>query len=163
MGESKSSGNHTAASMTSFAQNLLGNRSARPQDIDLESCVKLRNIEFAMGKLKEMYKMMNVATITKTVKDHRMSMMISSKGKSPTSSVDSGTITGAFKIHTAFAENIKPVTKAGAASPYVIIRVPEGTVVQPAEAGSPKSSNSPKNKEPAPPVILNGSACELLK
>ncbi|KAJ8328778.1 hypothetical protein QVD99_004525 [Batrachochytrium dendrobatidis] len=178
-----------AGAMNAFALNLLGGRSTAPKDIQHDSCVKLRNIEYAMSKLRDMYRMMNVAAITKTVSDHRKSMAPTRRGgknplaaiagagaKTPTAAGDQEElITGAFKIHASFAENIKPINKYGMSSPYIIVRVPEGTVVPPPALDTSalkttrsKSQNSPSNQESAPPTppaptTLTGSSCELLR
>ncbi|KAI8927542.1 hypothetical protein BC831DRAFT_451831 [Entophlyctis helioformis] len=165
----------TAASVAAMAQNLLASRTSAPKDIQNESCVKLRNIEYAMTKLREMYRMMNVAAITKTVKDHRKSIMpvarVSPKDGGPDLE---DKLTGAFKIQVAFAENVKPVYKNGLSNPYLVIRVPDGTVVPPPEQPDTPRKMSPRSKTPGgddvdskpvppTPTILNGAACELLR
>ena len=145
--------------MIAQAQNLLGGKSAAPQDIENESCIKLKNVGFAMLKLKEMYKMMNVAAITKTVRDHRKSMAII-KSKSATEPEISGT----FKVYVSYGENIKPINKNGLSNPYVIVRVPEGTIVPPDEdVENSKKKDDDAPEKPAEPVVLTGSACDLIR
>ncbi|KAJ3258354.1 hypothetical protein HK103_003642 [Boothiomyces macroporosus] len=143
--------------------NLIGNRSSEPKDIERESCAKLRNVGYAMRKLKEMYRTMNVSAITKTVKNHRKSMAILKKTPDPSSG---DTVTGAFKVQASYAENIKPLNKNGTSNPYVIVRVPEGTVVPPPEqlpTKSPKNKSPDAEELPPAPTVLTGNSCELLR
>jgi C2 domain len=152
----------TTATLMAQAQSLLGGSNA-PQDIEHTSCVKLRNVGFAMITLKEMYRLMNGAAISKTVKEHRKN----TTGKSNDGS-DADAATGAFRVFVSYAENIKPINKNGMSNPYVIIRVPDGTVV-PAENENTSPMNTPKNGNPKDdvakpePTVLTGSACELVK
>jgi C2 domain len=118
-----------------------------------------------MTKLREMYRMMNVQAIARNVKQHKQR---ADKG-SKTPSLSDDFLTGAFNVHVAYAENIKPTLKTGASNPYVLVRVPEGTVVPPApsQPANRKKNISPSTKEgPTPepaPTILTGSGCELFK
>ncbi|KAJ2993733.1 hypothetical protein HDV02_002096 [Globomyces sp. JEL0801] len=157
----------SVSAVTSFTQNLLGNKNTEPEDIEAESCAKLRNVQFAMSKLREMYKMMNVSAITKTVKNHRKSMAIlKSVDKTAASEAK---ITGAFKFHATYAENVKPINKNGTSNPYLIVRVPEGTVVPPLEQPTALSPSKVKDgddrpKAPTPTAtVLTGNACELFR
>ncbi|KAJ3300949.1 hypothetical protein HDV03_001573 [Kappamyces sp. JEL0829] len=152
----------TAVTVSDFTKNLLGGRGSEPKDIEAESCAKLRNIAFAMSKLREMYKMMNVTAITRNVKNHRKSMAVT---KPPPVTQDF--VTGAFKIHVSYAENLKPTLKNGSSNPYLIVRVPEGTVVPPPEDVPRKKTMSPTTEQepeaPPQPTILSGNACELFR
>ncbi|KAH9270865.1 hypothetical protein BASA83_007018 [Batrachochytrium salamandrivorans] len=122
-----SAGPTTAAgAMNAFALNLLGSRVVAPKDIQHDSCVKLRNIEYSMSKLRDMYRMMNVAAITKTVSDHRKSMAPTRRGglagvpspKGQAVADMSEKITGAFKIHASFGENSSRLTNMACQSIY---------------------------------------------
>ncbi|RKO96114.1 hypothetical protein CAUPRSCDRAFT_12184, partial [Caulochytrium protostelioides] len=53
-----------------------------PRDIQLESCIKLCNIEYAMRRLDDMYRLMNVASLTRAVRNHRATMMPQRHGAS---------------------------------------------------------------------------------
>lgn len=137
------------------AHSLLG-RNNTPKDIEHISCVKLRNIGYAMANLKEMYRLMNGAAISKTIKDHRKSIMVTSRNSS-----DNEFVSGAFRIFVSHAENIKPLNKNGTSNPYVIVRMPEGTIIPPEDS---VDSKSPKDKAARlAPIILKGSACDLFK
>ncbi|KAJ3022138.1 UNVERIFIED_CONTAM: hypothetical protein HDU68_009306 [Siphonaria sp. JEL0065] len=158
-----------------------------PKDIQSESCVKLCNIEFALSKLEELTKIMNVASLSQATKDYRATIapILKEKGKKNSSKstptpadADSESVHGAFKVQVMYAENIKPVTNAGLANSYVTIRVPDGTVVPPPDsldvtgldAGSPINGEAPAlpvpSAQPTPPpvaVVLNGAACEMAR
>ena len=117
-----------------------------------------------MAKLREMYRMMNVSAITKTVQNHQKTMKI----KSPNQGTMDDLVSGAFKIHVSYAENLKPTLKSGSSNPYIIARVPEGTVKPPEEAPPAKKTMSPASTdEPPPPTpqptVLTGSSCELFR
>lgn len=93
-----------------------------------------------MSKLDDMYRMMNVAALTRTIQNHRATMAPPPRNRIPTQSAssnstagqdDTDTVSGAFKIQMLYAENLKPCNKNGLANPYVVVRVPEGTVVPP--------------------------------
>lgn len=106
---------------------------------------------FATEKLKEMYRMMNGAAISKIVRDHNAK---SHQGLAPED------IFGTFKIHVSHGENLKPMNKNGLSHPYVVIRVPEGTVMASEKAITKRqSSDSAKTAH----TILTGSACDLVK
>jgi hypothetical protein len=146
--------------VTALTANLLGNKKDEPQDIQNISFAKLRNIAFAMTKLREVYSMMNVSAITRTVRMHRKSMA----QLKPQTTAD--TITGAFKVHVAYAENVKPTHKSGLSSPYVIVRVPEGTLVPPDESLAIYKKKSKSKRESVDsdlPVVLKGNDCELFR
>jgi hypothetical protein len=111
--------------VASFTSNLLGSRSTEPTDIEervtffyinSKSCAKLRNIAFAMSKIREMYKMMNVSAIKKNVENHKKTMDLDKR-----SSPDEGFVSGAFKIYVAYAENLKPTLKNGSSNPYLFL------------------------------------------
>ncbi|KAJ3277587.1 hypothetical protein HK104_003178, partial [Borealophlyctis nickersoniae] len=174
-------------------RDLLVNKTANgPRDIGNESCVKLCNIEYAMSKLDDMYRMMNVKALTQTIKNHRATLMPPRRGANASGgSDDSNSVSGAFKIQILYGENLKPCNKNGLASPYVVVRVPEGTVLPPDEdmqaggagaaamarsstgttgsssastLGRPRSSSSSGSSGAAPaPTVLNGSACEMAR
>ncbi len=75
-------------------------------------------------------------------------------------------VTGAFKIHVSYAENLKPTLKSGASNPYLIVRVPEGTIVPPVEDIPRKKTMSPGSEEPSSipqPTTLTGNSCELFR
>lgn len=91
--------------------------------------------------------MMNV---TQTKRDRR-----------PTTASDY--VTGAFKIHVSYAENIKPTLKNGSSNPYLIVRVPEGTVVPPIEIHKQSMSSTSEAPPPASQTILTGNGCELFR
>ncbi|KAI8833017.1 hypothetical protein BC829DRAFT_86557 [Chytridium lagenaria] len=71
MGELKAEVNNTGTTWTALLQSKQANG---PKDITNESCVKLCNVEFALNKLDDMYRLMNVATLSRTVKDYRATM-----------------------------------------------------------------------------------------
>ncbi|KAJ1559631.1 hypothetical protein HK405_009884, partial [Cladochytrium tenue] len=159
--------------------NLLQSRQNNsPKDINLESCVKLCNIEYAVLKLDEMSKLINVASLTQTVRDYRATMA-PARHKSPQGSTprqdeddDDEEVHGAFKVQVAYAENVKPVTTAGLANAYVTIRVPDGTTVPPPDPDDLSNAVMPTNflgaagrvlpvtTSSSGPTILTGSACE---
>ncbi|KAJ1550801.1 hypothetical protein HK405_015848, partial [Cladochytrium tenue] len=164
--------------------NILASSSKQsngPKDITLESCVKLCNIEHAVKKLEEMSKLMNVANLTQTTRDYRATlapMRRKSRQKEeqkPSEDDDDEEVHGAFKVQIAYAENIKPVTTAGLANPYVTIRVPDGTVVPPPDPEDLSNAVAPTTMmgsagralpaggPAAAAVVLNGSACELAR
>ncbi|KAJ3203099.1 hypothetical protein HDU67_010392, partial [Dinochytrium kinnereticum] len=139
-----------------------------PKDITNESCVKLCNIEFALMKLDDMYRLMNVATLTRTLKDYRATLALPrrqnpSSPTSPTNS-DDRTLKGAFKMQLSYAENIKPVTSAGLANAYLVVRLPEGTTVPPPELGDgDPAADQAGMKQGGAPIVLTGSLCELAR
>jgi hypothetical protein len=115
-----------------------------------------------MGQLKGLKNMMNIAHIAKTVLNHRKTM-------SPTKVVSVDNVSGHFDITLCFAENVKPTNKNGLSSPYVVLRVPEGTIQPPAE-NLALTRTTPDDKSPeiktAPdvgPVELHGTQCELFR
>ncbi|KAJ3136796.1 hypothetical protein HDU90_002361 [Geranomyces variabilis] len=169
--------------------------ASAPTDIANESCVKLCNIEYAMKKLDHMYGVMNVKELNRVLRRHRAAL-----ADSPTSSrnnsrdnidptvADDTFVKGAFNIQLLYAENLKPCNKNGLANPYVIVRVPDGTVVpMTAEptgaalrastgtvAGSASSLSSivgssigggraSTGSNSAGPTVLNGIHCELAR
>ncbi|KAJ3164758.1 hypothetical protein HK101_000371 [Irineochytrium annulatum] len=180
----------TGTAWTSLLQSR-SDRQIGPKDITTESCVKLCNIEFSLTKLDDMYRLMNVASLTRTVRNYRATLAPSRK--TPTSSPatsninsassplgDGDTIKGAFRIELAYAENLKPVTKAGLANAYLVVRVPENTVVPPPDpddmttgatpsspttiASSLSSGKLRRNSESlTTPLVLTGSMCELAR
>lgn len=113
-----------------------------------------------MTKIKEMYKMMNVNEITKTVQNHQNTVKVK-----PVSGGNE-LLSGAFKIEVCFAENLKPTLKSGNSNPYVIIRVPEGTIKPPDEVSLVVKAPVSPDDSPPPgpqPTILKGSSCELCR
>ncbi|TPX74857.1 hypothetical protein CcCBS67573_g03877 [Chytriomyces confervae] len=137
-----------------------------PADITNESCVKLCNLEYARMKLDEMHSMMNVSTLARTQVDHRATMALNKKttpsAKAASALDEQDKVKGAFKIELVYAENVKPVTKNGLANPFMVVRMPEGTVV-PAQDPSDSSASAKANTSPSVPVILTGNACELVR
>ncbi|KAJ3053773.1 hypothetical protein HK102_011647, partial [Quaeritorhiza haematococci] len=151
-----------------------------PKDIANESCIKLCNVEYAMTRLDEMYRLMNVASLTDTQRNFRATMAPIKKGRlqahaarkaaaaaaaaasgSSSANADSDTVSGQFKIQILYAENVKPCNKNGLANPYVVVKVPEGTVVPPADddtdmtgAGSATDTTTSNNDSGA----ANGSS-----
>ncbi|KAI8903699.1 hypothetical protein DFJ77DRAFT_429222 [Powellomyces hirtus] len=160
-----------------------------PRDIANESCVKLCNIEYAMTKLDDMYRVMNVQELNRVLRRHRAALADSPPGSRNTSrdnltpdDVDDTYVKGAFKIQLSYAENLKPCNKNGLANPYIIVRVPDGTVVpiaaEPAATSrlsnttntitalspSGKRSSTGSGSTPAAgPTVLNGIHCELAR
>ena len=108
--------------------------------------------------------MMNVSAITKTVQNHQKTIKLQSSNADTTEEFISGT----FKIHVSYGENLKPTLKSGSSNPYLLVRVPEGTVKPPEEAPpATKKTMSPSSDEPTPPApqptILSGSSCEVFR
>ncbi|KAJ3414132.1 hypothetical protein HDV05_007076 [Chytridiales sp. JEL 0842] len=160
---------------TTWAALLQSRSSNGPKDVTNESCVKLCNIEFALSKLDEMYRFMNVASLSRTVKDYRATIgpAKKKKPKQDSNADDEDEVKGSFKIQVSYAENIKPVTSAGLANPYISIRVPEGTVVPPPDledmtiAPGEEGEGAAAAPVVAPvstgPTTLTGSACEMAR
>jgi len=98
----------------------------QPTDIANESCVKLCNIEEALLKLDEMYKSIQEQNIKKV-----------SKPKLNNVRAADGTITGTFGLEIVFGENIKPCNKNGLSSPYVLVKLPDGTPIPVGSDGVP--------------------------
>ncbi|RKO92860.1 hypothetical protein BDK51DRAFT_52625 [Blyttiomyces helicus] len=99
-----------------------------PHDIPNESCVKLCNIEYAMMKLEDIYRLLHVAGLARVIREHRAGTLGSSRSLPDGAAED--LVTGAFKIQLCYAENIKPCTRTGLANPYVVVRVPDGTLAR---------------------------------
>ncbi|KAJ3234567.1 hypothetical protein HDU78_005744, partial [Chytriomyces hyalinus] len=153
-----------------------------PTDIASESCVKLCNIEFALQKLEDLNKIMDVASLQRTVKDYRATIAPALKQKAlekkGVSAIDDEPVKGGFSVQLIYAENIKPVTNTGLANSYATIRVPEGTHVPPPDpldvtgidAGAgiegqpPQAIAAPVNPgAPVPEVYLKGQNCEMAR
>ncbi|KAJ3289940.1 hypothetical protein HDU79_003651 [Rhizoclosmatium sp. JEL0117] len=138
-----------------------------PADITQESCVKLCNLEFALVKLDEMHKTLNVTTLTRAQTDHRRRTLALTPNPTVTASSaldDQNKIKGAFKIELVYAENVKPVTKSGVANPYMVIRLPDGTVVPTTDDDALPATTGMfggKGKKKDGPVTLTGKECEL--
>lgn len=122
-----------------------------------------------MGKLGEMYKTMRVDALAKNVRDYRAERKVPLRGssKKPVESVSG--VSGQLKVQVAYAENLKPCNANGLASPYVVLRVPEGTVAPVSEeyeddasTTSPTASGPNANSQQGP-SILNGKDCELVR
>lgn len=145
----------TSANLYSQAQNLISGKN-EPADIERDSCVKLRNIGYAMKAIKEMYKMMNGSAISKTIKRHREQNGVIKKNS------QNDLVQGTFGFFVSYAENIKPINKNGLSNPYVIVRVPEGTVVPPQEEIKPDSKDGKPAEEPKATVLF-GQACDLIR
>ncbi|KAJ3124134.1 hypothetical protein HK098_001360 [Nowakowskiella sp. JEL0407] len=155
-------------SVANTAANMVKPKDLGPRDIAMESCVKLRNLEYATHKLNEISRMMNVSSVTQKQRDHRRTMAPLRKARSNKKSTlsDDESIHGAFKIEVSYAENLKAVNKNGMSNGYTIIRVPEGTVVEaPIDDDETTLVDGKDSVQsvPKPPQILNGVACELLK
>ncbi|RKO83581.1 hypothetical protein BDK51DRAFT_50831, partial [Blyttiomyces helicus] len=146
---------------------LLGTKAVNgPKDIANESCVKLCNVEYAMSKLDDMYRLMNVAALARVIREHRAETAGSSSNHlSPTGSATDDMVTGAFKIQLSYAENLKPCTKTGLANPYVVVRVPDGTIVPPSASAAPKTaaSTTRTSTSSSGPSVLTGTHCELAR
>ncbi|KAJ3022360.1 hypothetical protein HKX48_006394 [Thoreauomyces humboldtii] len=150
-----------------------------PTDIANESCVKLCNIEYAMSKLDDMYRVMNVSELNRVLRRHRTAMAqdnLARPSSNPRTPEDDTYVKGAFQIHLSYAENLKPCNKNGLANPYIIVRVPDGTVVPALEEApasrilsmtgatvSIPSARSSTGSSSAGPTILNGLQCELAR
>jgi hypothetical protein len=104
----------------------LETEAQQPTDINNESCIKLCNIEEALLKLDEMYKSIQEQDLKKV-----------SKPKINNVRAADGTITGTFGLEIVFGENIKPCNKNGLSSPYVLIKLPDGTPIPTGEDGLP--------------------------
>ncbi|KAJ3065481.1 hypothetical protein HDU98_011149 [Podochytrium sp. JEL0797] len=175
---------------TDLLNQMRAQQKTGPTDIQSESCVKLCNIEFALSKLEELTKIMNVAALSQTTKDYRATIAPVLKQKADHSASSSTTasttdgVAGSFKVQVMYAENIKPVTNTGLANSYVTIRVPEGTCVPPPDpmdvtgihAGTPTENGIPTTPVATPqtlnpgapvahtlPAVLNGSNCEMAR
>ncbi|KAJ1551745.1 hypothetical protein HK096_002450 [Nowakowskiella sp. JEL0078] len=138
------------SSVTTAATTLVTGKDQGPSNIAMESCVKLCNIEYATVKLEEMYKRMDVAQVTqnqRNYREHRRTMApqrrmaqkleapSTARPTSPTGTTfrslpESDSIRGAIKFEIAYGENIKACLSSGMANPYLVIRVPDGTVVE---------------------------------
>ncbi|TPX33011.1 hypothetical protein SmJEL517_g04041 [Synchytrium microbalum] len=187
-GGSSASGAGAIASLT--ARELLAplmSQSKQIREVTVQSCVKLSNIEYADTKLEQMYSDMNVATLTKTQRNYRQSMapaarrgqerytsrMTSGISSVLSSSSTEDAVSGTFKIQLAFGENLKPSSaRTGLASPYIAIKVPDGTVKSPDSAivDQPVSALvkvSPIKKagivDPSQSIVLRGRDCELAR
>ncbi|KAI8617093.1 hypothetical protein BC830DRAFT_1115283 [Chytriomyces sp. MP71] len=152
-----------------------------PKDINSESCVKLCNIEFALNKLEDLNKIMDVASLQRTVKDYRATIAPALKQKALEKKggkgLDEEDVKGAFSVQIIYAENIKPVNNQGLASSYATIRVPEGTYVPPPDPldvtgidagavteGEPvPAPTSPQVAAPPPEIYLKGQNCEMAR
>ncbi|KAI9310043.1 hypothetical protein DFJ73DRAFT_771599 [Zopfochytrium polystomum] len=157
-----------------------------PAEITRESCVKLCNLEYAQNRLDEMYKLMNVAVLTRTMRDYRATLA-PSRHRSMQSLRRPGTaanttddedddeedegMKGAFKFQLSYAENLKPVNQSGSANAYVTIKVPEGTVVPPPDpddltvtpTGRSGMFGKSNNAASMKPITLVGALCELAR
>ncbi|KAI8811659.1 hypothetical protein BJ742DRAFT_125198 [Cladochytrium replicatum] len=130
-----------------------------PQDIQHKTCVKLSNMEYALVKLAEMFKLMNIAGASQLICDHRKSIFDTRKfsmSRNPADN-DDDFVKGGFFIQIAYAEDIKSCNKNGLANPYCLVRVPEGTILP------PEFGNYDANAGQAVPIVLTGRDCELLR
>ncbi|KAI8819033.1 uncharacterized protein EV422DRAFT_498416 [Fimicolochytrium jonesii] len=153
-----------------------------PKDIANVSCVKLCNIEYAMTKLHDMFRVMNVQELNRILRRHRAqvaaeaeALSASSPSSAKRAEEDDTCVSGALKVHLSYAENLQPCNKNGLANPYIILRVPDGTVVPPPEtSATPAAASSTGGRTtpftgsssanpPVGPTILNGIACELAR
>ncbi|KAI8815137.1 hypothetical protein BJ742DRAFT_765530 [Cladochytrium replicatum] len=130
-----------------------------PQDIQHKTCVKLSNMEYALVKLAEMFKLMNIAGASQLIRDHRKSIFDTRKFSKSRNAADNDDdfVKGGFFIQIAYAEDIKSCNKNGLANPYCLVRVPDGTVLP------PEFGNYDTNAGPAVPIVLTGRDCELLR
>ncbi|KAJ1566389.1 hypothetical protein HK405_010026 [Cladochytrium tenue] len=168
-----------SSSFTSLLHSRNQSGTGVPVDISRESCVKLCNLEYALGRLDDMYKLMNVSVLTRAMRDYRATLA-PARNRSvvterPLAGVGSDAgdegMRGAFRFQISYAENLKPVTSAGLANAYVVLRVPEGTVVPPPDpddltAGGGSAGGILSNVVgPAPnkPLTLIGTLCELAR
>ncbi|KAJ3080916.1 hypothetical protein HK100_010020, partial [Physocladia obscura] len=114
--------------------------------------------------LDEMHKLMDVASLTRTQTDYRKTVLLNQKSPTiqATSALDDkDKIKGAFKIEIMYAENVKPVTKSGLANPYMVVRIPEGTISLPPEESHSGLFAKMTTAAPTVPIPLTGNLCEL--
>ncbi|KAI8803617.1 hypothetical protein BJ742DRAFT_682975 [Cladochytrium replicatum] len=183
-----------------------GGKNSGGKDISMESCIKLCNLVYAMNRLEDLQKTMNVEAVSRRQEEfyrRTLAPMIrryravsryypadekygSVKGEMKAED-DSGAnmipVRGAFKVEVVYAENVKGCKGNGMANPYVMVRVPEGSVMEREELmagrdddedseGASPSASTPEKREPAAKgkaVIkmvkkrLRGKECELLR
>jgi Ca2+-dependent lipid-binding protein len=124
-----------------------------------------------MDKLAEMYKTMHVDSLAKDVREYRAEMSLPSRGSSRNPKGDLDGVSGQLKIQIAYAENLKPCNANGLAYPYVLVRVPEGTIKPVEQEEEDEESTISSMPSPAPlsstsdkgPSILNGKDCDLAR
>ncbi|KAI8813334.1 hypothetical protein BJ742DRAFT_672735, partial [Cladochytrium replicatum] len=185
--------------VTTTAQTVInaatGGKDTGGKDISMESCIKLCNLVYAMNRLEDLQKTMNVEAVSRRQEEfyrRTLAPMIrryravsryypadekygSVKGEMKAEEDSAGNmipVRGAFKVEVVYAENVKGCKGNGMANPYVMVRVPEGSVMEREELGTSPSSSTAEKKEPAAKgkaVIkmvkkrLRGKECELLR
>ncbi|KAJ1565855.1 hypothetical protein HK096_008593 [Nowakowskiella sp. JEL0078] len=128
-----------------------------PKDIQYQTCVKLCNMEYAIGKLEELSTQMSVTKrVTRDNSEQRHSLPITNhrrrasnneswqfakKSKSIPNPKQNEFVKGGCGIQIVYAEDLKPCNKNGLSNPYLVIKLPDGTIV-------PTSA--------MPPLVLNG-------
>ncbi|KAJ3124137.1 hypothetical protein HK098_001363 [Nowakowskiella sp. JEL0407] len=136
-----------------------------PKDIQNQACVKLCNMEYAIVKLEDLYNHMNVSSVAQSVREYKLSLPQKPVAASQNAGWKSGghhrddVVKGAFGIQVAYAEDLKPCNKNGLANPYVVVRVPDGTLVPP----QPIAEGSDSRMKDEGPTILAGKECEIMR
>lgn len=102
---------------------------------------------------------MNVASLVRTQRDYKATLRAPIVGSrsSLAETAPNELVCGIFKIHLAFAENVKGCNKNGQSNPYVIIKLPEGTIKPPSDNGDSESIEKQKSK------VLIGRDCEVVR
>ncbi|RKO97121.1 hypothetical protein CAUPRSCDRAFT_6993 [Caulochytrium protostelioides] len=178
VGELAGSSDPAQAAAGSWTSYLRTTAAVAPQDIGRVSCVKLCNIQYALKRLDDMARLMNVASLTSAVRNHRATMMLTRRPvKDTRKRVLEDTVKGMFRVQIIYAENLKPCTKNGQCNGYVVIRVPEGTVVPRVPDDDPSAlglaagissslglgaAKAPKTNEDGD-VVLTGPSCEIVR
>ncbi|KAJ1561542.1 hypothetical protein HK096_004316, partial [Nowakowskiella sp. JEL0078] len=158
-----------------------------PKDIQNQTCVKLCNMEYAIGKLEKLYDHMNVSSVTQSVRDYREKIKPAQQPSQPITAhrnkaslsvgeswrnansitaqqIQNDVVKGAFGLQIAYAEDLKPCQKNGLSNPYLIVRVPDGTVVPPQSTESSSTDSIfRRNGADETPVVLTGKECEIIR
>ncbi|KAJ3127793.1 hypothetical protein HK098_005792 [Nowakowskiella sp. JEL0407] len=136
-------------------------QNSEPKDIQNQTCVKLCNMEYAIVKLEELYKRMNVSSVAQSVREYRRNFSRKGAGANKIAWQQEEVVKGGLGVEIAYAEDLKPCSKNGLSNPYVVVRVPDGTIVPPQAdtEGLPKSSKQKTDE----PTILNGKECEIIR
>ena len=105
------------ASNAAMAANLIRGwqQQTGPRDIQEDTCVRVSNIETALKKLDEIYRDMDVQKLNVQLK--------SRNSEQPQTSI-SGEVHGNFNVEIYRGERLRPASKNGLSSSYVVVRVP---------------------------------------
>jgi hypothetical protein len=178
IGETRLNESFGTSAWKSLAEMAGRSSSASKMDITSESCVKLCNIEYAIGRLDEMYRAMNVSSLVQSQKDYRASMIPSNPQDVTHFYEKLGAI---YKVQICYGEDLKSCNKNGLSNPYVIFRVSEGTEAIPTvhaeqsyfstllarsatlSGGLSGALTGRSDTVSSSPHILNGKECELLR